>query len=168
MTPPTLRTERLVFRALRAEDRSLLCGMFEDENFRRHLGPDKPAGERWIRALGGRGMWPIHGYGFWAVDDENGFAGHVGIGDFCRDFELPGLELGWMFAPRTWSRGYATEAMREILKWADNQGHALTCALIAPENMASIRVAEKIGMHRTGTADLDGPVDVYERGRDRG
>lgn len=58
----------------------------------------------------------------------------------------PGFELAWRLARRYWGYGYATESARAALDyaftvWKRNR----IISLIAPENRASIRVAERIG-----------------------
>jgi RimJ/RimL family protein N-acetyltransferase len=54
-------------------------------------------------------------------------------------------------------RGYATEAVRAVLEWGDRtlkQAH--TACIIAPENLASIRVAEKCGYRHTQATTYKG------------
>jgi [ribosomal protein S5]-alanine N-acetyltransferase len=60
-------------------------------------------------------------------------------------------EIGWVFHPAYHGKGYATEAARALLKYAFE---VLDChrviATCQPENPASFRVMEKIGMRREG------------------
>ncbi|MBV8245041.1 MAG: GNAT family N-acetyltransferase, partial [Candidatus Eremiobacteraeota bacterium] len=103
--------------------------------------------------------WDLLGYGFWGVEErESGaFIGEVGFADFHRDIEpsLDGLpEVGWVFASHAHGKGYATEAMLAALSWGEAHFGAAAqfACIIAPENAASIRVAEKCGFtlaHRT-------------------
>ena len=53
--------------------------------------------------------------------------------------------------------GYATEAVRGLLAYSfDALGVLKICATIDPANIASIRVAEKVGMTHTGSVLLPG------------
>lgn len=60
-------------------------------------------------------------------------------------------EIGWVFGREHQRRGYATEAAKSLLAYAFE---ALRChrviATCQPENVASWRVAEKLGMRREG------------------
>src|SRR4029453_18661253 len=69
----------------------------------------------------------------------------------------PGLELGWMLARSHWGRGLATEGARAALAFAFGvveKPHII--GLIAPENTASIRVAEKLGERLEGCSGVLG------------
>jgi RimJ/RimL family protein N-acetyltransferase len=97
------------------------------------------------------GLWALLGYGYWIVRErESGrFVGEVGLAEFRREV-TPSLEgapeAGWVLAPWAHGRGYATEAVRAALSWADaNLAAPRTVCLIAPENAASIHVAGKCG-----------------------
>ena len=56
-------------------------------------------------------------------------------------------ELGFVFAPSCWGRGYATEATRVLMAFGfDELGLHRIAATCHPENVASSRVLEKAGM----------------------
>ncbi len=60
-------------------------------------------------------------------------------------------EIGYALAHAEWGRGYAPEAAREVLRCAfDTLSFNRVEAYCVPENVASIRVLEKIGMWREG------------------
>ncbi|HWT04325.1 MAG TPA: GNAT family N-acetyltransferase, partial [Xanthomonadales bacterium] len=81
--------------------------------------------------------------------------GELGFANFHRDIaasmrDVP--ELGWALASRFHGKGYATEAVRAAVAWADVRFEsARTVCLIDPDNVASVRVAQKCG------------YDVFER-----
>jgi [ribosomal protein S5]-alanine N-acetyltransferase len=63
--------------------------------------------------------------------------------------------IGYSVYPAHQGNGYATEAMARLLDWAfgeASRGPRMARATIPPWNIASIRVAEKLGMTRTGTS----------------
>jgi RimJ/RimL family protein N-acetyltransferase len=91
------------------------------------------------------GHWVLKGFGMWGVEElETGrLVGRVG---FHEPIEWPGFELGWTIGRAFWGKGYATEAARRALDYAfDEMGrdHVISC--IDPENVRSIRVAERLG-----------------------
>lgn len=61
------------------------------------------------------------------------------------------LEIGWVFNPAYQRKGFATEAANALLQYAfeELQAHRVI-ATCQPENLASYRVMEKIGMRREG------------------
>ncbi len=73
--------------------------------------------------------------------------------------------IGYSVYPVFHGHGYATEAVRGLVGWALAQpGVARVRATITPDNVASLRVAEKAGLVRVGT-DVDeeaGEVEVWE------
>jgi RimJ/RimL family protein N-acetyltransferase len=68
----------------------------------------------------------------------------------------PGRELdhlGFVLARDRWGRGYATEALRRVLREATGRvGLPEVRASVHPGNRASMRVLKKAGMRRTGYA----------------
>lgn len=59
------------------------------------------------------------------------------------------IEIGWHLARRHWGQGYATEAARRLVDHAlVTLGLEVVVADIAPNNAASIAVAERLGMNR--------------------
>lgn len=158
MQAPTLSTDRLLLRAHRLQDFDDSAAMWSAPEVVRHIG-GRPftAEESWSRLLRYHGLWPALGYGYWVVvDRETGrFAGEVGLADFHRDM-TPALtvpEAGWALVPSCFGRGYASEALSLVLAWADaHLPAAETACIIAGENRASLRVAEKAGYRNAGTA----------------
>jgi len=89
-----------------------------------------------------------YGYGRFAVEfKETGkVIGFCGI-KYLPEIDLP--EVGYRYLTEYWGKGIGTEAARACVEFArqDLQIRKLV-ALIMPENIASIRVAEKLGMTR--------------------
>jgi RimJ/RimL family protein N-acetyltransferase len=158
MNVPSLLTERLTLRAHRLEDFPALASMWaEPEVFRFIGGKASTEQESWTRLLKFSGHWALQGFGYWAVEEKAGgrYVGDVGFADHKRDMtpSIAGLpELGWVLSPAVHGRGYATEAVRAALAWGDVQGWPRVVCIISPENLASIRVAEKCGFGETTPA----------------
>lgn len=107
-------------------------------------------------------------YGYWVVAEQatSAFVGEIGFADFKRNVE-PGIrgipELGCALVPSVYNKGYALEATRAVLEWArTNLPSPKIVCLITPENLASIRVAEKVGFSRyCETTHMNRPVIVF-------
>lgn len=154
---PTIETERLILRHHRREDFDHCAAMWGNPEVVRYIG-GKPftREEVWARLLRYAGHWAWLGFGFWAMEEKStgGFAGELGFAEFMRDLDPPIVgtpEIGWVLSPHAQGKGYATEAVRAAVAWGDAKFNgARTVCLIAPENTASIRVAQKCGYREAG------------------
>ena len=170
---PILETERLRLRPHVLADFPAIAALWGDPAVVRFIG-GKPftATECWSRLLRYRGHWELLGYGYWAVEEKSSgrFAGEVGFLDNKRDMS-PSLgdapEAGWVFAPWSQGRGFATEAMRAAQGWAEETlAAARTVCMIAPENIASLGVAAKLGYREFARATFrDEPMVLLENVR---
>lgn len=114
------------------------------------LGRASTREESWSRLLRYAGHWSLLGFGFWAIEEKGGasFVGELGVAEFQRQIEPTfdgDPEAGWVLMPNAHGKGYATEAMRAVLAWSDRELSCRVGCIIAPENTASIRLAEKLG-----------------------
>ncbi|MBM6596309.1 GNAT family N-acetyltransferase [Microvirga pudoricolor] len=153
---PPLETDRLLLRAHTARDLDAACSLWNHPMVVENI-TGKTAGtqEIWFRILRYAGLWPLLGYGYWAVEEKSTgrFVGDVGFADFHRDIEpsLLGIpEAGWLLDPGHHGKGYATEAVLAVLRWLDrgDAGSSSVC-IISPTNEASLRVADKCGYRET-------------------
>lgn len=73
-------------------------------------------------------------------------------------------EIGWHFHPDQWGHGYATEAAGALLE-AALADLPRVVAVTYPENTASQRVCERIGMRRLGPTDAyyNVRMELFER-----
>jgi RimJ/RimL family protein N-acetyltransferase len=170
---PTIETERLRLRGHDLNDFIHCAAMWGDSTVTRHIG-GKPYTEEesWARFLRYFGHWWLLGFGYWVAEDKatGNFVGEVGFADYKRSLEpsLKGMpEIGWVLASQAHGRGFATEAVRAVVAWGD--GHfpfPQTACIIAPENLASIRVAVKCGYHESQPATYKGhPTKLFIRDR---
>jgi RimJ/RimL family protein N-acetyltransferase len=145
-------TERLTLRLPCLEDFEESFAMWGDPEVTRYIG-GKPSTreEMWNRLLRYVGHWSLMGFGFWVVREKSTgrFVGEVGLGDFRRDIE-PSLgdakEAGWVLAPWAHGKGFATEAMRAALGWAEGRfGPERMVCIMDLGNEASLKVAHKCG-----------------------
>ena len=61
-------------------------------------------------------------------------------------------ELGWAVAREHWGKGFATEAAAAVRDWFGADAGLIS--LIAPDNLRSQRVAERLGARPTETVEL--------------
>lgn len=89
-----------------------------------------------------------YGYGLWIIETHNGeFIGDCGL-TWQSVNEAARLEVGYHVRSDRQGHGYATEAAAACRDFARGQLEAPELiAIIHPDNSASRRVAEKIGMH---------------------
>jgi RimJ/RimL family protein N-acetyltransferase len=79
----------------------------------------------------------------WAVLDGEELVGYAVTGPI--DWEGLEVELGYAVSPWGRGRGVATQTLRELTRWAFEQGMQRVTALISVDNPASSRVADKVG-----------------------
>lgn len=150
--PPRIDTARLILDGHHAEDLEPLAAMWADPAIVAGLG-GRPSSrqESWMRLLRYRGLWPVLGYGYWAIREQGTgrFVGDIGFADFHRELQpsIDGVpEAGWVLAAWAHGRGYATEALDAALRWLDARLDIERCVcLIDPANTASIRLAGRHG-----------------------
>lgn len=151
MDVPVLETQRLRLRAHTVEDFPALAAVWAEAAVTRYIGgkPSTPT-EAWARLLRYGGLWPLLGYGYWAVEEKMSgqFVGDVGFADFHRALE-PAIhgtaEMGWVLGARFHGKGYASEAVAAALQWLDAAGKGRSVCIIDPANAPSLRVAAKHG-----------------------
>ncbi len=157
---PTLTTDRLLLRPMEEDDREAFIRMqqvseehfrpwvpvrkggpeahFEEELERGHLGWQKGTHARWIGVLA-----------------DGRIAGTFGLNEIVRR-AFQSAYAGWGVSADAVGRGIATEGVAGMLDLAFSPaglGLHRVQANIIPENAASLRVAEKVGMRREGRAE---------------
>lgn len=166
---PTLTTDRLTLAPLSLEHWEAYAAAWADERMTAFIG-GKPRArqESWVKFTQAAGLWPLLGYGYWAFLDRatGAFLGNGGLARFERGIdELEGFpEAGWAFVPDAWGRGLATEAIAAVLDWSDKALNAEVRCIIDPGNVASQKVASKLGFqHFADNEGAIGKVGVYRR-----
>ena len=162
-----LITERLFLRQFQTTDREPMYRIFCDPDVLRFSDGVKT--KEWVQAwletcLERYQTW---GFGPYAVVRQ----GNQDVIGYCGLFFFPDLdgkaetEIGYRLARSTWGQGYATEAACAVRDYAfTTLGMKRLIAMIDPSNLASIRVAEKIGMKYEKDVMLEGyshPDHIY-------
>lgn len=167
---PILTTPRLTLRGHRGDDFADCAAMWADPVVTRHIGKPLNEEESWSRFLRYFGHWQLLGFGYWVAEENasGNFVGEVGFADYKRDIEpsLKGApEIGWVLAAAFHGKGFATEAVRAVVEWGDVHFRGgRTACIIAPDNLGSIRLAEKCGYRQMRTTTYHGhPTLMFER-----
>jgi RimJ/RimL family protein N-acetyltransferase len=87
---------------------------------------------------------------------------------FAESGEHAQAELGWALASEHWGSGYATEAALAVREWAYRERDVgRLISVIAPDNVRSQRLAERLGATPGETVELfdHGPHVVWEHPR---
>ncbi|HEY6074466.1 MAG TPA: GNAT family N-acetyltransferase [Anaerolineales bacterium] len=165
-----LETDRLILRHMEMEDLDDLFALYSDPEVTRYI-PDAP---RSLVEAREELLWHIHGHpqhselGLWAaVHKGTGrFIGRCGLLPWTLDGQEE-VEVAYLIAPEFQGQGLATEAAQAILNYGfETLSLPRLVCLIDAENLASIRVAEKIGMRfeKEGRDEI-GPFQLYSRSR---
>jgi RimJ/RimL family protein N-acetyltransferase len=168
---PRIETERLTLRAFRVGDLDAHAATLGNHDVMRYIG-GSPVGreDSWRRLLMGVGMWSLVGMGPWAVERkaDGRMVGHCGFFQFNREM-VPSIlgepEMGWILDRSVHGQGIAFEACGAALEWAEREIKAESYpAIIDLENVASMRLAERLGFARQPDAVYrDAPIAFYRR-----
>lgn len=154
----TLRSERLTLRPYTLDDVDFVFDMYSRWEVQQFLGRTPQVSTERADAIARIERWsaiddPIRG--FWlAVDTDSGKR----LGTLLlTDLPLSGnggpsgeIEIGWHLHPNAWGLGVATEAATAVLDHAFDGGLERVLAVVKPDNIASQRVAERLGMKHLG------------------
>lgn len=158
MKIPIIQTLRLTLREFKEEtDFESYASFYSSEETKYYGGPlDRAAA--WRAAAAMMGHWVIRGYGAWAVEEK-------ASGEFCGIVGLwnpegwPAREITWAIVEHKQGSGIALEAAQRSRTYAyETLGWDSVYSCISEKNVASIRLAEKLG------ATLDRKVEHGARG----
>lgn len=144
-----IETERLLLQKLTLDDAALMLAIWNDPAFHRFVG------DRGIRTLdqardalsaGALAHYADYGFGPYRVSLKTGDT-PVGICGLFRREGLDDTDIGFSILPLFSGNGLAFEAARAVISHAREEIRlGRLTALVAPENHASIRLIEKLGL----------------------
>ena len=147
---PVLETARLRLGPLGEDAFAPLCAFYASERSRFVGGPMDPEGV-WRALAAEIGHWTLRGYGRFAVT-EKATGALVGVIGPWNPHGWPEPEIGWDLMNGFEGRGYATEAARACLAHAYRDlGWTTAISLVVEGNVASRRLAERLGAWHDGT-----------------
>jgi ribosomal-protein-alanine N-acetyltransferase len=158
-----ISTARLRLRQFSRGDLDAYAGIMGDYEVGRWF----PKGEGYTREESKKSLdgildhWVKHGFGIWAITekDKRFLLGRCGLNLIAETMEV---EADFVLAKNYWGHGYATEAARAALAYGfDVLKLDRIIALAKPDNLASQRVTEKIGMRYVKNAEYWGIICAY-------
>ncbi len=154
-----IETKRLKLTELTGEDGLFIQALFTDPDCLRFIGDrgitDLASAELYLqeRLID---SYRTHGYGLYKVTLKNEPTPMGICGLVKRDVDNP-PDIGFAFLPEFRSGGFCTEAAQATLNWVKaNKISEVILAYTNPDNEASIRVLEKIGLQKKTIATLPG------------
>jgi RimJ/RimL family protein N-acetyltransferase len=165
-----LETPRLILRPPRAEDLDAWSEMMLDEPTARFIGGVMPRSLCWRQLMTLIGAWHSQGFAMFSVIEKSSGRWIGRLGPWQPD-GWPGTEIGWAIVRDCWGKGYAVEGAAASTDWAiDTLGWADIIHSIAPQNLSSQRVAQKLGARNRGPGKLPAPfaedrVDLWGQTR---
>ena len=155
-----IETPRLILRPPRADDLDGWTEMMTDELSARFIGGVASRSVCWRQLMAMIGAWHSHGFAMFSVIEKESGRWVGRLGPWQPD-GWPGPEIGWAIVRDRWGRGYAVEGATAAMHWAfDTLGWSNVIHSIAPGNVASQRVAEKLGSRNLGPGRLPPPFEA--------
>ncbi len=144
-----LETGRLILRWLSVKDAKFILQLLNEPSFVRFIG------DKSVRSIddardyilnGPVDSYERFGFGLYLTElKENGVP--IGICGLLKRESLKDVDIGFAFLPEFWRKGYAFEAASAVMTYGRKVvGLNRIVAITSPENDASIRVLEKLGL----------------------
>ena len=151
-----LKTERLLLRELTPDDAENLYKLNLNPNVIKYTGNSafKDIDET-REFLENYPDYKLNGFGRWAVIEKsnNQFLGWCGL---KYDQNLDETDIGFRFFEEHWNKGFATESAKACIKYGfENLNLKTIIGRAMAENVASIKVLEKLGMNYEKEFDFD-------------
>ena len=158
-----LRTENVIVREITVSDVDRLYEIYSDADVVRYIENLYENREEEIRFTKDyiSNQYRFYEYGMWIVEsaNTNEIIGRAGIFDRA-DEEYK--EIGFVFAKEYWGRGYATETLKAIIKYAYEEFEVDTLiAHVMSENVWSKRLLESLGFVYEKDTVVEG--NLFER-----
>jgi RimJ/RimL family protein N-acetyltransferase len=168
---PTLETSRLILRGWRPEDFEPYVAMLAEPETVRFItrnGEPLSRREAWSEMAFLIGHWQMLGHGMFVVEERvtGAFLGRIGP---LAPEGWPGFEIAWGLTAAARGKGFAQEAARAAIDWSfETFALDRIISIIHPLNLASQRVAERVGQRRTAElfTPFREPCELWELRRE--
>lgn len=159
---PTLLSDRLILRPPSVEDFPRWAEFMADPDTTRFIGGVQAKAQVWRTLCSVAGMWALTGEGMFSIIERatGRWIGRIGP---LHPYGWPGREVGWSLHKDATGKGYALEAAAVTLDYAFDAldwDDVIHC--IDPDNLASARVAARLGSHNRGPGRLPEPFQDHE------
>ncbi len=153
-----LETERCLVRETTVEDVDDFYRIYRVPSITEYMDPlyTDPEEERAYAKDYIEQVYEFYHFGIWTVVDKNSreVIGRAGL-CYREGYEDP--ELGFVIAAHRQGQGLATEVCKAILQYGGEElEFERIQAFVQPDNVASLRVCDKLGMKQKGQAELQG------------
>lgn len=142
----TLETSRLILRPFESGDVEVAFGWFGDPVVMRFTptGPDTSIDQTKARIANYQKHQTTHSFSKWIILERR-LGGAIGDSGLLKLEDHGWIDLGFRLAQSYWGKGLATEAASAWVRAAFDDFHIDGLkALVHPENVASIRILEKL------------------------
>ena len=157
---PVLETERLLLRLPQISDFDGYAELLADEEAAQYIGGMQIRAAAWRKFLQQPGAWLVQGFGMFSVIEKSSGEWTGQLGPWFPE-AWPGHEIGWAFRRKFWNKGYAYEAAQAAVDWAFEQlGWDEVTHCIHPENLASQKLAQRLGAVNQGPITLPAPFET--------
>jgi RimJ/RimL family protein N-acetyltransferase len=159
MNDIVLTTDRLVLRRIREDDLDAHMALLNTPAVMRHLGGVQPRSVIAAKHAASRASFAAEGFGFMLAEERatGEIVAHCGLRRVAHPLapNPTDHEIGWLVREDRWRMGYAFEAMRAVVDWGFGVHNApQIIAITVAQNVASLRLMEKLGMERRPELDF--------------
>jgi RimJ/RimL family protein N-acetyltransferase len=159
---PTIETERLILRPPAMRDWPDYADLMRSERAI-YMGGPHSTSSAWGMFCHDVALWTLAGHGALTIEErDSGLClGQVGINGGPL---FPEFELGWQVYQHAEGKGCAYEAVSALRDWAFNiRGLQTLVSYIAPDNVRSRRLAERLGAKQDESVSGADPTDLVFR-----
>ena len=157
-----LETERLILRLWREADAHDYYEINQDPRVLEFLGGPLTMKQVTDFFSVANDRYEKQGFTLWAVElkESSVLIGFIGLDLVRLDIHFtPAVEIAWRLGSQYWGNGYATEGARAALAYGFKScGLKEIVSFTVPANHRSLRVMEKIGLHRDVSGDFAHPL----------
>ena len=144
-----LETERLILRRLSADDAAPILRLLNEPSFLQFIGDRSVRtldGAREYIASGPVASYERFGYGMYMTEVKSDGT-PIGLCGLVNRDSLDDVDVGFAFFPEFWKQGYGYESAVAVMDHAKTTlGLTRLVAITAPDNRASVRLLEKLGL----------------------
>jgi RimJ/RimL family protein N-acetyltransferase len=157
-----LETARLLLRPPRLADLDAWAQMMGDAETAQYIGGVQTRSQCWRGLMTMIGAWISTGCSMFSVIEKRSGEWLGRLGPWQPE-GWPGTEVGWGLRRSSWGKGYAYEGTVAAIDYAfTDLGWDEVIHTIAPDNLASQRLAERLGSVNTGRVALPAPFEKLE------